>query len=192
MVNISATFLATDLQLNPIQVRKDIALTGIEGKPKIGFSVNALIISLTNALGWNNTSDAILIGAGNLGKALLGYEGFSSYGLRIVGAFDKDPQKIGTEASGLVIRPLEELEAYVIDNRINIAIIAVPARQAQTVATLLVKCGVIALWNFAPVHLQLPDGIVVQRTDLASHFAALSEKMRRALDEKEVGVRKRW
>ena len=143
MVNVSATYIANDLQLNPIQVRKDISLTGIEGKPKIGFAVDDLIESLTNSLGWNNTNDAILIGVGNLGRALMGYEGFSQNGFRIVGAFDKNPDIIGTEVNGITVMPLEKLEAYVIENRINLAIMTVPAKQAQTVAELLVKCGVI-------------------------------------------------
>jgi len=192
MVNVSATYIANDLQLNPIQVRKDISLTGIEGKPKIGFAVDDLIESLTNSLGWNNTNDAILIGVGNLGRALMGYEGFSQNGFRIVGAFDKNPDIIGTEVNGITVMPLEKLEAYVIENRINLAIMTVPAKQAQTVAELLVKCGVIGIWNFAPVHIQLPEGIVVERTDLSSHFASLSEKMRRVMVDKKPGFRKGW
>jgi redox-sensing transcriptional repressor len=182
---ISATILAKDLGLNPIQVRKDLSFSGIEGKPKVGFKVTELIESLTNSLGWDNVSDAIIIGAGNLGKALISYEGFENYGFQIVAAFDKDPAKDGLKVGKVEVRPLVKMEEYIIENRINIAILAVPVPQAQVSAELLVKCGIKAIWSFVPTDLRLPSRIALQRTDLATHFAVLAQKLQTKIDNKE-------
>ena len=160
--NISATTLAQELDLKPIQVRKDISCTGIEGKPKVGFVIDELIASITHALGWDNATDALIVGAGNLGKALAQYGGFESYGLRMVAIFDKDP-----------------INHYIKSHRIAIAVVAVPAANAQAVADLLVKCGIRGIWNFAPKNLKLPPEVVMQRTDLATSFAVLSVKLRK-------------
>ena len=179
MKNISATILAEELGLKPIQVRKDISCTGIEGKPKVGFDIEDLIASITHVLGWDNTADALIVGAGNLGKAIVQYEGFEAYGLRIVAAFDKDPAKIGTKVGGLTILPIDQINQYIKSNRISIGVITVPAASAQAVADLLVKCGIRGIWNFAPKDLKLPDDVVMQRTDLATSFAVLSVKLRK-------------
>ncbi len=176
--SVSATILANDLRLNPIQVRKDLAFSGIEGKPKVGFDIDQLQKALIESLGWNNATDAILIGAGNLGSALLGYKGFGNYGLKIVAAFDKKEDTIGKTIGGLCVKPLTELEEYVLLNGVSIAILTVPANQAQACAQLLVKCGIQAIWNFAPKDLTLPENIAVQRTDLATQFAVLSAKLK--------------
>ena len=179
MKNISATVLADELGLKPIQVRKDISCTGIEGKPKVGFDIEDLIASITHVLGWDNTADALIVGAGNLGKAIAQYEGVEAYGLRIVAAFDKDPSKIGTKVGSLTIQPIDQINQYIKANRISIGVITVPAASAQAVADLLVKCGIRGIWNFAPKDLKLPDDVVMQRTDLATSFAVLSVKLRK-------------
>ena len=176
--NVSATILANDLRLNPIQVRKDLAFSGIEGKPKVGFDIDQLLEALIDTLGWNNSTDAVLIGAGNLGSALMGYKGFENYGLRIVAAFDKKEDIVGKKIGNLEIQSLTKLEEYILLNGIGIAILTVPATQAQPTAELLVKCGIQAIWNFAPKDLSLPENIAVQRTDLATQFAVLSAKLR--------------
>jgi redox-sensing transcriptional repressor len=176
--SVSATTLANDLRLNPIQVRKDLAFSGIEGKPKVGFSIDELQFALIESLGWNNSTDAILIGAGNLGSALVGYKGFENYGLKIVAAFDKKEEVIGKAIGELSVKPLTALEEYILLNGISIAILTVPASQAQTCAELLVKCGIQAIWSFVPKDLCLPENIAVQRTDLATQFAVLSAKLR--------------
>ena len=179
---VSATKLAGELGLTPIQVRKDMAGTGVEGRPKVGFEVDALIAAIVQNLGWDNTTDAILIGAGHLGVALSRYEGFASYGLRIVAAFDKDPDKFGRPIGKTTVSPMDELKDYVQANAINIAVITVPAESAQEVADTLVDAGIKAIWNFAPKDLRLPETVVLQRTDLATSFAVLSAKCRRLHD----------
>ena len=188
MTYISATTLAEELGLKPIQVRKDISCTGIEGKPKVGFEIVELIDSITHVLGWDNSSDALIVGAGNMGKALAQYQGFENYGLKIVAIFDKNPEKIGQKCGNLTILPIDSINQYIKMHRIAIAVITVPASSAQSVADLLVKCGIRAIWNFAPKDLKLPEEVVMQRTDLATSFAVLSIKLKKkygALAENE-------
>ena len=180
---ISATQLAEELGLTPIQVRKDLASTGIEGRPKVGFSIEELISSITHALGWDNLTDALIVGAGNLGSALAAYDGFSAYGLRIVAIFDKDPSKIGKRIGDLTVLPVDGINQYIKNNRVTIAVIAVPANQAQATADMLVKCGIRGIWNFAPKNLKVPEDVVMQRTDLAASFAVLSVLLRRKYRE---------
>jgi redox-sensing transcriptional repressor len=186
---VSATRLAGELGLTPIQVRKDMAGTGVEGKPKVGFEIDSLISAIVKNLGWDNTTDAVLIGAGHLGVALSRYEGFASYGLHIVAVFDKDSTKFGRPIGKTIVYPMDELHAYVKDHAINIAVITVPAESAQEVADTLVDAGIKAIWNFAPKDLRLPSHVVLQRTDLATSFAVLSAKCRRLFDNcgQEVG-----
>jgi redox-sensing transcriptional repressor len=179
---VSATRLAEELGLTPIQVRKDMAGTGVEGRPKVGFEIDALITTIVCNLGWDNTTDAILIGAGHLGAALSRYEGFASSGLHIVAVFDSDPAKFGKAIGKTIVYPMNELRRYIQDHAINIAVIAVPADSAQEVAEILVDSGIKAIWNFAPKDLRLPPSVVIERTDLATSFAVLSAKCRRVLD----------
>ncbi len=181
--NISATQLAAELGLTPIQVRKDLASTGIEGRPKVGFSVEELIVAITHSLGWDNDAEALIIGAGNLGSALAAYDGFSAYGLRIAAIFDKDPEKIGRSIGDLTVQPVDRINQYIKSSRVTIAVIAVPAKQAQATADMLVKCGIRGIWNFAPVNLKVPEDVVMQRTDLAASFAVLSVMLRRKYRE---------
>ncbi len=180
---ISATQLALELGLTPIQVRKDLASTGIEGRPKVGFLIEEIIAAITHSLGWDNLTEALIIGAGNLGSALAAYDGFSAYGLRIVAIFDKDPQKIGRNIGHLTVQPLESINQYIRSNRVTIAVIAVPANQAQATADMLIKCGIRGIWNFAPKNLKVPEDVVMQRTDLAASFAVLSVMLRRKYRE---------
>ena len=180
---ISATVLAEELGLKPIQVRKDISHTGIEGKPKVGFVVSELIDYITHSLGWDNATKALIVGVGNLGKAISMYEGFAAYGLSIVAAFDSDPGKIGTKVGELTVKSMDELKPFIESSGISIAVITVPASSAQSVADTLVACGIKGIWNFAPKDLKIPGDVVMQRTDLATSFAVLSVKMRKMFGE---------
>ena len=180
---ISATVLAEELGLKPIQVRKDISYTGIEGKPKVGFVVSELIDYITHSLGWDNATKALIVGVGNLGKAISMYEGFAAYGLSIVAAFDSDPGKIGTKVGELTVKSMDELKPFIESSGISIAVITVPASSAQSVADTLVACGIKGIWNFAPKDLKIPGDVVMQRTDLATSFAVLSVKMRKMFGE---------
>lgn len=161
-VNISATALAAGLHMGEVQVRKDLALVSSGGRPKIGYNRAALIADIEQFLGYGNTNDAVLIGAGKLGRALLGYSGFAEYGLNIVAAFDENDAIIGTSKSGKPIMHLSRLGEICRREQIKIGIITVPAEQAQGVCDLLISNGILAIWNFAPKHLNVPDHILVQ------------------------------
>lgn len=174
---ISATALAAALDMGEVQVRKDLALVSDGGRPKIGYNREALIRDLEEFLGYNNTNDAVLVGAGKLGRALLGYVGFAEYGLNIVAAFDSDASLAGKQENGKPILPMEQLRQICGRQQILMGIITVPAPRAQEVADLLIANGIKAIWNFAPVHLDVPEGILVQYEDMATSFAVLSKHL---------------
>ena len=174
--NISATTIAEALQLNDVQVRKDLASVSSSGKPKVGYNVKDLIAELEAFLGYNDLDNAVIVGAGSLGKALLNYSGFKAYGLNIIAAFDLCEEP--TEFQGKTVFPIAQLESFCRKVNIHIGIITVPASSAQEICDLLVNSGIRAIWNFAPVHLVVPDGILVQNENMASSLALLSNHLR--------------
>lgn len=173
-VNISATTIADDLRLNQVQVRKDLAKVSTGGRPKLGYVKSELIRDIEAFLGYNDSNNAVLVGAGRLGGALLSYTGFKVYGLNIVSAFDIDENIIGSEIGGKKVFPMEKLGDLCQRLKIHIAIITVPCHAAQQVCDLLTGCGILAIWNFAPVHLEVPKDILVKQENLASSLAVLS------------------
>ena len=175
---VSSTGIAQGLSLNPIQVRKDLELTGIVGKPKVGYKTEELIHTLENFLGWDNETDAFLVGVGHLGEALLGYRGFRDVGINIVAAFDNDPGKLNQEIKGVRTFPMKKLPELGRRMRVKIGILTVPAEGAQEAANLLVESGIRAIWNFAPVKINVPGNVVVQHENLAASLAVLSKKLK--------------
>lgn len=174
---ISTTVIGDDLKLYHVQVRKDLAAVGAVGKPKLGYEINDLINTLVAFLDYDNEKTAVLVGAGQLGKTLLGYEGFANYGLNIAAAFDTNPEVIGGEVKGKMIYSVEKLEEICNVLSVRIGIITVPARYAQEIADMMISCGIKAIWNFSPVHLKLPDDIIVQNENMAASLAVLSNKL---------------
>ncbi|MCK9432868.1 MAG: redox-sensing transcriptional repressor Rex [Candidatus Omnitrophica bacterium] len=181
---ISCARIAEDLNTLAIQVRKDMAITGAAGKPKLGYPIRELIKAIEIFLGWNNTSEAYLVGAGNLGSALLGYQGFKDYGLNIVAAFDASPDKVGEEIYGKKVLPVKKLPEMIRRMGIKIGILTAPASCAQELADIMVNSGVKAIWNFAPVKISVPEGIIVQHENLASSLAVLSKRLALLLAER--------
>lgn len=174
---ISATQIGNDLNIIPIQVRKDLEITEVVGKPKIGYRVSELIKSIEEFLGWNNITDAFLVGAGNLGSALLGYNGFKEYGLNIVAGFDDDENKVGKEINGKMIFHINKLPEMTQRMGIKIGILTVPAPFAQEVANIMIKAGIRAIWNFTHVKLNVPPHVIVQHENLAASLVVLSKKL---------------
>ena len=175
---VAAPVIADGLNLNEVQVRKDFsAVSPTKGRPKSGFIVRDLIVHMEDLLGYNNAHDAVLVGAGNLGRALLCYKGFESCGMHIVAAFDVDPGLIGEEINGRRVFPLEDLAGLCRRMNVRIGIITVPTEQAQAVCDRLVDGGVLAIWNFAPVHLNTPETILVQNENMAASLALLSKHL---------------
>lgn len=167
---ISSAFMAEKLDIDPTQVRKDIAAIGYVGKPKVGFDAKEFSMHLEDFLGFSKERKVILIGAGNLGIALAKYNGFAQYGLEIQAIFDKDSAKVGTKIAGKDVISIDKLGEYVLQNDIKIAVITIPAQSAQSVADELILGGIKAIWNFAPVNLNLPKNVICWNQDLAASF----------------------
>ena len=179
---ISATALANALGMGEVQVRKDLAMVSDGGRPKIGYLRESLIEDIEQFLGYDNTTDAVLIGAGKLGQALLGYNGFDAYGLNILAAFDAKPTADATE-DGKPIYPMEQLESFCRANKVLMGIITVPTVYAQEVCDQLIACGIKAVWNFAPTHLEVPPHILVQNENMATSLAVLSMHLQAQIKE---------
>ena len=175
--NISATTLAAALDMGEVQVRKDLAMVSDGGRPKVGYQRIGLIADIEQFLGYDNTNNAVLIGAGKLGRALMGYTGFSEYGLNIVAAFDAMIREPTTDDSGKPILPMRELKRLCEERKILIGIITVPREHAQEVCDELISYGIKAIWSFAPGHLDVPSGILVQYENMAASLAVLSKHL---------------
>ena len=176
---ISATALANALGKGEVLVRKDLATVSSGGRPKVGYLRENLIEDISQFLGYDNTTDAILVGAGKLGMALLGYSGFASYGLNILAAFDAQP----SENAG-PIYPMDQMESFCRSNKILMGIITVPKSCAQEVCDRMIACGIKAIWNFAPIHLDVPEKILVKNVNMATSLAALSMHLQAQIKEK--------
>ena len=181
---ISATALANALGMGEVQVRKDLAMVSDGGRPKVGYLRESLIEDIEQFLGYDNTTDAVLIGAGKLGQALLGYSGFDAYGLNILAAFDANPVATTTD-DGKPIYHISQLESFCRTNKVLMGIITVPTAHAQEVCDLLIACGIKAVWNFAPTHLEVPENILVQNENMATSLAVLSMHLQAHIKEKK-------
>ena len=181
---ISATALANALHMGEVQVRKDLAMVSNGGRPKVGYLREGLMEDISQFLGYDNTTDAILIGAGKLGQALLGYSGFDAYGLNILAAFDVNVP-VGNIDENVCIYPMEQLESFCRAHKVLMGIITVPAEHAQVVCDRMIQCGIKAVWNFAPTHLEVPANILVQNENMATSLAVLSMHLQAHMKEKK-------
>ncbi len=180
-VYISATSIANALGMGEVQVRKDLALVSSGGKPKLGYLRENLMEDISQFLGYDNTTDAILVGAGKLGQALLGYSGFEAYGLNILAAFDTDPKACDAKS----VISMDRLEKFCKSKKVLMGIITVPKEHAQEVCDRLIACGIKAIWNFAPVHLDVPENILVQNENMATSLAVLSMHLQAQIKEQK-------
>ena len=181
---VSCTRIAEEFGQRSVQVRKDLAITGVSGRPKVGYRVDELIEAIESFLGWDVKTTAFLVGVGNLGRAILNYEGFVEHGLDVAAAFDANPALFGQEINGCVVRPLDQIASTAAQLReegrfVEMGIVTVPARAAQPVADKLVGIGVRAIWNYAPVRLDLPSDVVYEEVKLSASFAVLTNRLRR-------------
>ncbi|MDR2363966.1 MAG: redox-sensing transcriptional repressor Rex [Spirochaetaceae bacterium] len=188
---ISGTLIAQELNLEPIQVRKDLAITGIIGKPKKGYPLEALISAIETFLGWNAPQDAVLIGVGNLGTALMGYQEFQFHGLNIMAAFDKNHEKIGTTVHGVPVLDVETMGIQIRNFGVKVAILTVPSAFAQKTTDILVNAGIVGIWNFTNIKLKVPDQVIVQKEDLSSGYALLCVTMQANRTEERNGKKSR-
>lgn len=176
---ISAPAIAAELNLHEVQVRKDLAaLSTYKGLPKKGFRVDELLWDIRQVMGSDNINDAVLVGAGSLGHALLAYNGFDDYGMHIVAAFDVSEALIGQEMGGKKVFALSQLPDICRRLHIRIGIITVPTASAQQVCDDLIDSGIQAIWNFAPIHLNAPDHILIQNENIAASLMMLSQHLK--------------
>ncbi|GGM12743.1 MULTISPECIES: redox-sensing transcriptional repressor Rex [Micromonospora] len=171
---VSSEGLAAAAGVNSAKLRKDLSQLGSYGTRGVGYDVALLIEQIEYVLGLTQRRGVALVGVGNLGHALAGYDGFVSRGFRIAALLDADPQRVGEEINGLVVRHVDELPRIAAEEAIAIGVIATPAPAAQAVADQLVAVGVTSILNFAPCVLSVPAGVDVRKVDLAIELQILS------------------
>lgn len=184
--NISATTISYGLGLNQVQVRKDLAAVTSGGRPKTGYIVSNLIAEIEQFLGYNNVDRVVIVGAGRLGTALMTYDSFKDYGIEIVAAFDVNEDCIGISHGGKTILGIDKLKNLCAHMKVSIGIIAVPKEAAQSVCEKMIDSGIRAIWNFAPVHLSVPDNVLVQNENMAASLALLSKHFAQKIHEPHI------
>ena len=172
---ISATAIAKALSLGDVQVRKDLASVCSAGKPKIGYETDKLITDIESHLGYERLTNAVLVGAGKLGRALLDYDGFEDFGVKIVAGFDCN-ETVLTKGTKDIL-PIRDIEVYCREHDVKLGIITVGQDSAQDVCDKLVKSGIKAIWNFAPVTLKVPNGVLLKQENLALSLAYLNNQI---------------
>ena len=168
---ISATAIAKALSLGDVQVRKDLASVCGAGKPKIGYETDKLITDIESHLGYERLTNAVLVGAGKLGRALLDYDGFEDFGVKIIAGFDCNETVLNKGTKDIL--PIRDIEVYCREHDVKLGIITVGQGSAQDVCDKLVESGIKAIWNFAPVTLKVPNGVLLKQENLALSLAYL-------------------
>ena len=174
---ISATSIAKALMLGEVQVRKDLAAVCGAGKPKIGYETDKLIGDIEGHLGYDRLTNAVLVGAGKLGRALLDYDGFEEFGVRIIAGFDCNEMAIKLGNCTKDILPIKEIGAFCLEHNVKLGIITVGQGSAQEVCDRLIESGIRAIWNFAPVILKVPSGVLLKQENLALSLAYLNNQI---------------
>jgi redox-sensing transcriptional repressor len=171
---LSSSDLANAAGLTSAMVRKDLSFLGTYGTRGVGYEIAELTSEISAVLGLTDDRPVVIVGAGNLGRALASYEGFHRRGFRVCSLVDADPRIIGEEVGGLVVEDIADLDAVLLRFGITIAVLSTPAQHAQQVTDTLVAAGVTAVLNFAPVHLEVPAGVTVRTVDLSTELQILS------------------
>jgi redox-sensing transcriptional repressor len=177
---VSSQELGTRLGVTPAQIRKDLSYFGRFGKQGRGYNVRKLLDELHRILGLDKQWRMALVGVGKLGRAILGYEGFTPQGFRIVEAFDTDPKRVGEQISNLTVKNVEDLERVLSQNPVDVGIVAVPAEIAQDIIDALIKCGVRAILNYAPIAARVPPGIQMKRIEPVLALQSMTYYMKNA------------
>ncbi len=174
---VSSNELADELFIESGKVRKDFQYARIKGRPKRGYEVPYLIQEIDRILNWTGPKPAIIIGAGSLGTAMLGYENFNRYGIKFMGAFDVDRRRVGMDIHGVKISHIDDLESVVKSKGIKIAVMTLPGENIQEITDRLVKAGIKGIWNFAPVRLGAPEGVAVVNAQFSESLAVLTQQV---------------
>lgn len=180
VVRISSKELSEKMNVTASQIRQDLNNFGGFGQQGYGYNVEYLYTEIGKILGLDKKYNVIIIGAGNLGQALANYTDFERRGFYISGIFDVNPRLVGISIRGIEIRLMDELEAFVKNNPVNIAALTIPKAKAPQVAAELVRLGIHAIWNFAPTDLHLPKDVMVENVHLAESLMRLSYNLKAA------------
>lgn len=184
--DVSSQELGKRINVTAAQIRKDLSYFGQLGKQGIGYKVDELLQHINRILGLSQDWNVVLVGVGHLGQAIARYSGFGEKGIHIVGLFDADPHKIGSEFNGLTIRNINEISRVAHEHTVRMAIVAVSADRAQEVVNLLVKAGVQAILNYAPVSVQVPPGVWVRHIDPVSLLHSMTYYLARDPQNEEM------
>jgi redox-sensing transcriptional repressor len=175
--HVSSSQIAANFKMDSTLVTKDLSYTGIKGRTKIGYNVDQLIETIIRFLDFNNQEKAFLFGVGNLGRALIKYQGLKQYGLHIVAGFDVDPAVANTMIGDVKIYPVDEFRDLSRKLNIRLGIITTPDARAQETADLMVAWGIRAIWNFTPQSIKVPDNIIVENTSIYSDLAVILNRL---------------
>ena len=171
---ITSAQIAEALDIDPTQVRKDFAAIGLLGMGRVGFDVCEVCRAIRIVLGFDQAHEAILIGTGHLGGALLAYSGFARYGLKIVAAFDNDQRRIGSRIAGHTVKSMKAMTPFIRKHKIRLAILTTPVNVAQKLTDRLVTAGIKAIWNFTPTRLTVPSGVLVRNEHISIGLSVLA------------------
>ena len=174
---VSSTQISKELNVQSSQIAKDLSFLNIRGKTRMGYEVSRLVVELEDFLGFNRHHDAVVIGTGSLGTALMQDHGLEHYGLKIVAGFDVRPEVIGKNVGGLPVLDIRDLAAWQQEHHVSIAILTVPVESAQETADLVIASGMTALWNFTPYRIKAPDDVVIANTSIYAHLAIIYNRM---------------
>lgn len=174
---VSSTQIAKELNVDASQIAKDLSFLNIKGKTRIGYDVHKLVKELADFLGFKKKHNAIVIGAGSLGAALMQDKGLSQYGLNIVAGFDVDPALIGNCVCGIPVYDIAQLKEKLKEYNASIAILTVPVEHSQDAANIAIECGIKAIWNFTPFRIKAPANIVIANTSIYAHLAIIYNRM---------------
>jgi redox-sensing transcriptional repressor len=175
--NTSSTIIADILEYKPIQVRKDLEMTGLVGKPKIGYDVEELLEAIKQCIGWSYQHKAVLFGVGNLGSALLNYPWMMEYGLVFEAAFDTSAVRSNILIYNIPVHHTSYFNEYIKRHKVDIAVITVPPQFAQDVANMVVSAGIKAIWNFTVARLKVPSNVIVENASFTISLAVLTQKL---------------
>ena len=174
---VSSTQISKELNVQSSQIAKDLSFLNIRGKTRIGYEVRDLVKELEDFLGFNRSHDAVVIGTGSLGTALMQDRGLEHYGLNIVAGFDVRSEVVGHDIGGLPVYDINHLAEWQQEHGVSIAILTVPVEHAQETADLAIASGMKALWNFTPYRIKAPDDVVIANTSIYAHLAIIYNRM---------------
>ncbi len=174
---VSSTQISKQINIDASQIAKDLSYVDIAGRTRVGYDIDLLIQVLEDFLGFTNMHKAYLFGVGSLGGALLRDSGLSHFGLQIVGAFDVNPDLVGTKINGIPIYHSDDFEKRMKLDGVNIGVLTVPIAIAQEISDKMIAGGIKAIWNFTPFRIRVPETIVVQNTSLYAHLAVMFNRL---------------